>query len=209
MKVKDLMQMKINIDVYDNVTEELGIAFCGPMIFTEEGLKHFKEVLEFDCKILSNGNCIVNVENENGEYKKKLNQASELFYSLAGYCNCDDYDKWFIIKEDKEVDNLKEINTQFGKIYIEKFDNIEEDDRIKIYDSNKNYMDYIGKNYFRYLYEYEKFLERLIKQNNIIKLVEHFSTNFSIIQNTNDLKNIGEECYNQIGDYYIIHKDLV
>ena len=35
------------------------------------------------------------------------------------------------------------LKTNFGTIYIEEFDARDEEDRVKIYDSNNNYLDYI------------------------------------------------------------------
>lgn len=100
MKVKDLLEMEIDIDVYDNVCEELAIAFCGAIKLTEEGGRHFANVLEYDVKILENSFlgdvAIVNVDDEEGIWQKKLEGAKELFYSLAGYCSSTDYERWFI-----------------------------------------------------------------------------------------------------------------
>lgn len=101
MKVKDLLKMEVDIDVYDNYVEELGIAFCGPMGLTEEGAAHFETALNLDCELKNNGKdivCIVNVEDEFFPEQLTefyLEKAKELFESLAGYCAADDYDKWF------------------------------------------------------------------------------------------------------------------
>lgn len=37
---------------------------------------------------------------------------------------------------------MRELNTEFGKLYIEELSNLEEADIIKIYDSDKKYLDY-------------------------------------------------------------------
>ena len=95
MKVKDLIEQEIDIDVYDDVCEELGIAFCGPLFLTEEGKKTFAEVLEYDVR-LSGDVAIVNVDTEDDGWKKKLRLAKKFFVSAAGYCSVDDYDRWFI-----------------------------------------------------------------------------------------------------------------
>lgn len=99
MKVRDLLPMEIDIDVYDNVCDDIGIAFCGPMELTEEGEKHFSEVLEYDIKLDLSGSfptavCLIDDDNDR-VWKKRLRKAIEFFYSAAGYCDCDDYDKWF------------------------------------------------------------------------------------------------------------------
>lgn len=100
MKVRDLLPMDIDIDVYDDVCEELGIAFCGPMEVTEAGMEVFGEVLDYDCDKLGPpygygyGCVIVHVDGEN--WKHKLRMAKDFFESLAGYCAADDYEKWFV-----------------------------------------------------------------------------------------------------------------
>lgn len=99
MKVRDLLPMEIDIDVYDNVCEELGIAFCGPLALTADGMEVFGEVLDYECEIhmppkgYGCGCVIVDVDGEN--WKHKLRMAKELFESMAGLCAADDYDKWF------------------------------------------------------------------------------------------------------------------
>lgn len=93
MKVRDLMKQEIDIDVYDNVCEELAIAFCGPMILTEEGEEQFADVLDYDCEI--HDDCVI-VDIDYADWKRRLRKACRFFFSLAGYCDCDDYDRWFI-----------------------------------------------------------------------------------------------------------------
>lgn len=97
VKVRDFLKNEIDIDVYDDVTEELGIAFCGPMELTDEGAEKFAEVLDYDIRFARDLSCaIVHVDDDNEKvWKRKLKKASELFYSLAGYCDADDYDRWF------------------------------------------------------------------------------------------------------------------
>ena len=102
MKVKDLLTMDIEIDVYDDVCEELGICFCAPQELTEDGYQHFAEVLEYPIKINTTGQfpvAIVCIDGEDGNgWKKRLRKAEEFFYSAAGYCADSDYQKYF--KED-------------------------------------------------------------------------------------------------------------
>lgn len=100
MKVKDLISQEIDIDVYDDVCEELGIAFCGPLVLTERGKKKFSEVLEFEITMISDGPggypcVIVHVDRPDDSWKGLLRKAKEFFYSAAGYCDNDDYEAWF------------------------------------------------------------------------------------------------------------------
>lgn len=96
MKVKDLIQMDVDIDVYDNVCEELGIAFCGALHLTEKGKRKFVDVLEYDVTLTNNGGYIVAIVDVDGEnWKTKLRNAKEFFESAAGYCTTEEYDEWF------------------------------------------------------------------------------------------------------------------
>lgn len=99
MKVKDLLEMEISVDVYDNVCEELAIAFEGPMELTEAGLKKFAEVLEYDVTFSNSRNiinAIVDVDDEDeDEFERKLAKAKELFESMAGWCTVDEWKEWF------------------------------------------------------------------------------------------------------------------
>lgn len=98
MKVKDLLRMKICVDVYDNVCEELGIAFDGAMSLTDEGKEHFAEALEYEVELHENpflGNVAI-VDVDGDDWRHKLNKAKELFESMAGWCSVKDYAKWFI-----------------------------------------------------------------------------------------------------------------
>ena len=100
MKVKDLLKMEVDIDVYDSVCDDIGIAFCGPMELTDKGLAKFDKAINLPCVLRNYGDsviCIVEVEDEVDPnlWKKNLKRAKELFYALAGYCAADDYDEWF------------------------------------------------------------------------------------------------------------------
>ena len=94
MTVKDLISQEIDIDVYDDVCEELGIAFCGPMELTKAGAEEFSDVLEYGIE-LNNYCAVVHVDDAEGVWQKKLKRAKKFFHSAAGYCSEDDYNRWF------------------------------------------------------------------------------------------------------------------
>jgi len=97
MTVRDILKMNMDIDVVDDATEELYIAFCGPVELTGEGEKYFAEALDYTVEF-SNRYLIVHVDDpEDAVWEHRLEKAKELFLSLAGYCPMSDYDKW--IKE--------------------------------------------------------------------------------------------------------------
>ena len=92
-------RLVLEIDVYDNVCDELAVAFEGPMELTEAGLEKFGEVLEYDVSLNNNGNfinAIVDVDDEDeAEFERKLAKAKELFESMAGWCTVDEGKEWF------------------------------------------------------------------------------------------------------------------
>ena len=106
MKVREFIKIECDIDVYDDVCEELGVAFCGPLELTPDGEKKFAEVMDYDIEIhpapagYGYGCAIVAVDDPDEKtWKRKLRMAENFFYSAAGYCADEDFQKWF-----KEVD---------------------------------------------------------------------------------------------------------
>lgn len=61
------------------------IAYCGTRL-TEEGATYFKKALDLPM----NGTAVV------GDDEEELDLAWHMLVSMAGYCSCDDYDRWFI-----------------------------------------------------------------------------------------------------------------
>lgn len=94
MKVRDFIEQEIDIDVYDDVCEVLGIAYCGPYCLTDAGEQEFKNVLDLDVSMSGGGypTAIVNCKDS----VLLAEEAAELFDSLAGFCKAEDFDKWFI-----------------------------------------------------------------------------------------------------------------
>lgn len=95
MKVKDLLTMDIDVDVFDDVCDTLSIAFCGPAELTEEGEAHFATALSLGFTFVGDVALIHVDDPDEKTWLRNLKQAKELFYSLAGYCSESDYDKWF------------------------------------------------------------------------------------------------------------------
>ena len=94
---------ELDIDVYNDVWDDEGVAICLPLRFTDEGLREFADVLELE----------VEDSHYTGEYsylplltvqlsklpdaeQSKMRKRLNVFlWSQAGYCSCEDYDKWF------------------------------------------------------------------------------------------------------------------
>ena len=98
MKVKDLIKMNVDIDIDDNVCQEIGLAFVGPIELTKEGEEKFKEVLEYEVKLYEKeGWASVKCNDQEPQIKwiEKFRKTFEFFKACAGYCSAKDYDKWF------------------------------------------------------------------------------------------------------------------
>lgn len=93
MKVREFIKGNTDIDVYDNVCEELGIACCRPVELTEDGEKEFADVLDYDIEEYDY-TAVVNVDGDNWE--EKLIRAKTFFEALAGYCTVGEWDRWIV-----------------------------------------------------------------------------------------------------------------
>lgn len=88
-----------DVDVYVDGLD--GIAVCPPVNFTDEGRKYFETVLSLPVE----GYRIMGEDKDYddlSEYEEKdkgdggrLLLAWKLLKSLAGYCPCSDYERWF------------------------------------------------------------------------------------------------------------------
>ena len=90
LTVKELLNEYIDIDVYDDYDERIGIAFCGPAQLTSEGEKYFADVFDTEVDIFRDI-AILHIEDN----VKRLKMLKELFYALAGYCSISQYEEWF------------------------------------------------------------------------------------------------------------------
>ena len=99
MKVREFIQLSEDFDVYDDVCEEIGIAFCGAQELTEAGMEHFAEVLDYDMELDISGSiktAVVHIDDDDDRvWKRKLRKAKEFFYGAAGYIEDSKYRKWF------------------------------------------------------------------------------------------------------------------
>ena len=97
MKVRDLIEQDVDIDVYDDVCDGIGIAFCGPLKLTEQGKEKFAEVLGYNVKLECDEVAIICIDDPaDYVWEARLEKATEFFEAAAGYCADSDYHKWFV-----------------------------------------------------------------------------------------------------------------
>lgn len=94
--VRDLLASDFGGDVYDDVCEELSVAFCGPCKLTKYGEDTFKDILDLNVDLIEDGTiAIINVDDEDGIWQKKLELANKLFYGFAGFISDEEYNQLF------------------------------------------------------------------------------------------------------------------
>lgn len=92
MKVSEFIKGEYDIDVYDDMTEELGVCAVCPIKLTAEGKKEFADVLEYEMPYMNEAEAVAVVHVEDEE---ELERAKLFFYGAAGYIGVSKYDKWF------------------------------------------------------------------------------------------------------------------
>ena len=119
--------------------------------------------------------------------------------------------------------NNKNIN---GKFYIENFDEREEEDRVKIYDSDENYLDYlpleeddtpIEEQYNNYIEMLENFktIEEMLDQlvcdcefiGNKDRTIEYLNKELNWDLPSENYNPLDNKWVNRIGDTYIVVSD--
>ena len=103
--VRDLIGQAVDVDVIDDYTEELYIAYCGPYKLYPEAEERFK--LALDLPVLwhygrpgATDEWVEVLIDGQPDEDKALANAIELFEALAGYCSEQDFDRWFEYDDD-------------------------------------------------------------------------------------------------------------
>lgn len=91
MKLKDFLKEAFDVDISSGLTSDWIIAFVGPVELTTDGITKFASILDNEVCILDCSEAKIEIADENQD-----ELAKELFYSLAGYCSCSYYDKFFL-----------------------------------------------------------------------------------------------------------------
>lgn len=92
MTVRDLLLTSEDVDIANDVTDALFPALCPPLYLTPEGEKHFARALDIPVE-LRDGYAVLLIDGDS--WKASYRAAWELFTAGAGYCSCEDWDRWF------------------------------------------------------------------------------------------------------------------
>ena len=99
MKIKDLLNREIDVDILNDYLDADIPAFCGPQGLTKAGIEHYKEVLDLEIELDSRPEpkwAEIKLDNYSEKEAERLfNAAYDFFASAAGYCSVTKYDKYF------------------------------------------------------------------------------------------------------------------
>lgn len=110
IKFRDFIGTDVDIDTYNDITDEDGMAFVGPVALTEAGEKEFGCLLDLNVRV-STGNVAV-VEMPTGpesQTYKCLRAFGSFLRCAAGYCPQSTYDRFFKKLSSDELYNCKDI----------------------------------------------------------------------------------------------------
>lgn len=99
MTIRDLIKYRVDIDIYNNVTDEDSICLCCPLELTSEGEKKWGDVLDYSVNVTCDNDyysaeCTCD-DDPNIKWEIKAKKLNQFLYSTAGYCSDEDYNKWF------------------------------------------------------------------------------------------------------------------
>lgn len=99
MKIKDFIEVFDGcVDVSNNYVDDGIIAYCGEKL-TDEGKANFAEALDLEIESLNEDYVTIKIDEGNTreeECERRFSLMKNLFFSIAGYCDAEDWDKWFI-----------------------------------------------------------------------------------------------------------------
>lgn len=99
--LRELLPLRLETDVWDSVTDELGIALVGPTLLTEEGEKVFSDILDAPVSFEIIAGVIVTTvevqapEDEDDEWEHRQRVLFKLLKAAAGYCSEEEYKRYF------------------------------------------------------------------------------------------------------------------
>ena len=98
--LRDLLPLEIDIDVYNDVIDDTGIALCGPTKLTDKGEQEFKEALDLPVEILDPDTPYQRVmvmidDPDEAVWKRRRRILRKFLWSAAGYVDEKLFNEWF------------------------------------------------------------------------------------------------------------------
>ena len=96
MTLNELIKSGRICEVYDDVSNDMGFTFHGPLELTDEGINHFSDIMELNVRITPNDEAFVEVDDtDESAWQKTFEKVQELFYTSAVCRGKEAYNRWF------------------------------------------------------------------------------------------------------------------
>lgn len=97
MTIRDLLKMEVCIDVIDDYSDDLWIAFDGAMNLTSLGERKFAAILDLPVELRDGwgGTVACVLLNDRPDCERLERKCIRFFEAAAGYCSAEDWDEWF------------------------------------------------------------------------------------------------------------------
>ena len=100
MKLRDFIKHEVDIDIYDDVYDGIGVCFCGALKLKPEGEKRYADILDLEVEQFASYLAVIHIDDPDEEtVKRRYRLAKDFFWSAAGYCADDDWHRWFYEQE--------------------------------------------------------------------------------------------------------------
>lgn len=151
MTVRDLLLTSEDVDIANDATDALFPALCPPLYLTPEGEKHFARALDIPVE-LHDGCAVLLIDGDS--WKASYRAARELFTAGAGYCSCEDWDRWFyedepekeLTTEDTLINALEELKLNVRPALSSAYDELGTGDALTFfreYDELESKLEYL------------------------------------------------------------------
>lgn len=95
MTIRDLLRMEIDVDVVDDYSDDLCIAFCGALNLTDWGERKFAAVLDLPVEFCDDETVACVMIDDRDDCERLERKLIKLFESAAGYCSAEEWDELF------------------------------------------------------------------------------------------------------------------
>ena len=95
MTIRDLLKMEIDVDVLDDYSDDLWIAFGGSLNLTDVGERKFATVLDLPVELNEDEGTACVLLNDYPDCERLERNCIRFFEAAAGFCSAKDCDEWF------------------------------------------------------------------------------------------------------------------
>lgn len=93
--IRDLMAKSVDVDMFNDVTDDIAPAFSGVLNLTDDGEEKYADILDLECDLdEDNASCVVLIDGRD-DWEKMWRKVCSFCASAAGYCDFETWQKLF------------------------------------------------------------------------------------------------------------------